>query len=376
MNSPLRSSPLPRILCILLLVMSAIALAAQPVVLRGGDRVKVVCEEEASITKEYTITRDGLIVLPFVGALQVAGLSERDAADSVSKRLVAEGIVRKATVTVTRLSSSSAGVRFSGAIKLSGETPYRDGMRLSDIISLAGPTDDADLARIEVQPAQGRRIVVRYSAEQQSSEKANPFLRPGDRVLFPVKLRPDEISVFGAVKNPQTLSFSEGLTLDSAIRNAGGVAASADPEAVQLDRQGSESMMLSLQRHAAFKLQPGDRIVVNLKTDLSYVQVDGEVMRPGAVVFRPGIRLSDAIMAVGGPTTRAKVDKVRLYRMIEGRQVASEHDANGIFRGMTADVMLKPGDRITVPSARSGKGSGGLVRTAVGAVLLYLILSR
>lgn len=70
------------------------------------------------------------------------------------------------------------------------------------------------------------------------------------------------------------------------------------------------------------------------------------VQKPGAVPYRQGMRLSQAIQAAGGPTPFSKMNKVKLIRA--GRP-PTVHNIKSDMGNPAVDVILQPDDQINVP---------------------------
>jgi polysaccharide export outer membrane protein len=89
-----------------------------------------------------------------------------------------------------------------------------------------------------------------------------------------------------------------------------------------------------------------------------YISVLGEVKSPGRVQLEDesnGMRLVDAISAVGGFSGIAKADAVRITRAAtDGSESTEVVDAEALVNGRDADIpeaflILKPGDVVYVP---------------------------
>lgn len=193
---------------ILIASLVAVASVAQNRLVKPGDVVRLTCEQEPSLNRDYTITQDGLIVLSFIGAVEVGGLSEKEAGDRVAARLVEERIVTDATVTVRVQDPVSQPIRFRGAVKTSGEIPFRQGLRLSDVLAHAQPVETADLSRIEINPAAQDKLIVDFTRFATDGEKFNPLMKPGDDVFIPMQQRAPEVFVLGGVARPGAVPLS------------------------------------------------------------------------------------------------------------------------------------------------------------------------
>lgn len=355
---------------LLLLLGVVVAASAQTRVVKPGDKVTLTCEEEPSLNREYTLTKDGLILLSFVGAVRVGGLTEKEAGDKIAEQLVAQKILRKATVTLRLTAPPAAPVKYSGAVTNTGETPHSETLRLSDVVRLSQPTDVADLEKVEITSAIGEKIVVNFALYQGVNDAYNPLLKPGDSIFFAIKIKPAEIFVAGGVANPGTQSFVEGLTLRKAIDAAGGFSSLGDKARVHVERAGQTLDFDLTLPSADVALQPDDRVVVEVLKERRFVFVDGQVRKPGSIEYRDGMTISMAINDAM-PTGSARMDRVKLVR----RGAATEEFVNveRILKGFAPDVPLLAGDNIVVQ--KKGIKINPLT-AAAGVALFFLIVGR
>lgn len=342
-------SALFRFIALLVLLVAALPGLSQERPLRAGDKVRLTCEEEPSLNRDYTLTRDGLLLLSFVGAVEVGGLTPPDAAKRVADQLVAQRILPKATVSLRLLAPEVSPVRFAGAVKVAGETPYVEGMRLSALLTIAQPTTGANLRAVVIEDATGGKAEVDATKTDGELDLRDPKLRPGDFVFIPAFERPQEVLVLGGVMQPGSAPFAAGMTIRTAIEGAGGLSGMGDSKRVRLEREGQPARWIDLGTAAADdRVQVGDRIVVELRAVRRFVSVDGEVRKPGMVEFRDGMTLTQAIHVAGGVLPDARLDRVGVRRG-EGRQAKTEfHNLERILAGYVGDIALKPGDAILV----------------------------
>lgn len=344
-------------LTLLLLSMAALAQLPEGRSIRPLDTLQIVCEEEASLSKDYPVTRDGMVVLPFVGAISVTGLTEKQAADEIVKQLLAQRILRKATVTVKLLAPDAKPIRFAGAVKVSGEVPYRADLRLSDIVTLAIPTSSANLGAIEIVTAEGRKLVVAFDQEALSDPAKNPTLQSGDTVLFPVLTSPADVLVLGGVAKPGAYRFVDQMSVSRAIELAGGIGVLGNRNRVRLERGKDSPKVLDLDRvDTEVLLRPGDRIVVELRPVRRYLQVTGEVAKPGTVEYRDGMTLSQAIQDAGGLLRLPADARVGIIPVDSKTGKVVWYDFGKIKQGLIGDIKLNPGDKVVVQRARGRSG--------------------
>jgi polysaccharide export outer membrane protein len=94
-------------------------------------------------------------------------------------------------------------------------------------------------------------------------------------------------------------------------------------------------------------------IVTVAASAFSLVRVVGQVQRPQALPYREGMRVLDAILAVGGLTQFASGNRARVIRMENGHEtIIHVKVADLVNNGdVGANVALKPGDVLVVPQS-------------------------
>ena len=93
-------------------------------------------------------------------------------------------------------------------------------------------------------------------------------------------------------------------------------------------------------------VRPGDVITLHANTT-QFVYIGGEVKSPGEKTFRRGLTLTQAIIAAGGATEKAK--EARLGRDDgHGFLTVTRIKLKDIESGKVPDPMTRPGDRIMI----------------------------
>ncbi len=84
---------------------------------------------------------------------------------------------------------------------------------------------------------------------------------------------------------------------------------------------------------------------------LSQVQVIGQVTRPSGVPYHAGLRVLDALLAVGGLTEFAAPNRAVLIRTENGKESKTKIRVGDLLDSGDLDqnLMLKPGDVIVIP---------------------------
>jgi len=91
------------------------------------------------------------------------------------------------------------------------------------------------------------------------------------------------------------------------------------------------------------------KVNVRLKGSKSKIYIDGEVKKPDAYEFQPGITALNACIMAGGFTTFAAPNRTKIVRK-QGEEVEIiKINLNKVKDGKIPDIELKPDDRIHVP---------------------------
>ena len=132
-----------------------------------------------------------------------------------------------------------------------------------------------------------------------------------------------------------------------------------------------------MEKHAtAPNLEPFDTIIVfgRYETDAPKVSIYGEVLRPGEYPLSEHLTAAQLVRLAGGFKRSAYRDSAELssYQIINGVRVELEHRQMPIGRAVAGepdtDVLLKPGDVLTISQIGGWNDIGGAVNV-VGEVL-------
>jgi len=214
------------------------------------------------------------------------------------------------------------------------------------------------------------------------SGKFNPRLQNGDRLYIyfvPQYQLLDEATILGQVTRPGIYPIREGRDrISDVVKAAGGFLPGADLGAItvrRVSRQNAEKdaelqRLLRLSRRELtdteyevlrtklaglreeYRLDwnrvlsegpPLDILLFNgdvVQVDrlISSIRIDGEVRRPGILMYRPGLGVEDYIRTAGGYSKRAWRSKVRVTRSVTGQTLLARDLAK-----------LDPGDFVWVP---------------------------
>lgn len=261
-----------------------------------------------SITR--TVDRDGRILLPEAGALQVAGLALGKVQGLIEGALRQQ--YRNAQLAVTVSSLRSVRVYVVGDVQRPGGYDISSlATPLSLLFAAGGPTAAGSLRT--ALHYRGKQLVEKidlYGFLLHGVRNGAASFQSGDTLLIPPA--GPQIAVLGAVRRPAIYELnSQDATLAALIDDAGGSTAAAslshirieridalhERETVTLPGGAASSPQAARKALAVFRVQDGDRIHVEpiLPYSQRAVYLAGHVVRPGRVPYTDGMRLTDVL---------------------------------------------------------------------------------
>lgn len=214
-----------------------------------GDVLDIKVYEEPDLDRVVRVGDDGMVTLPLIGKVQVAGQELGPITDTISQRLQADYLVNP-QVTIHIQEYRSSRVEVLGAVKSPG------------VIFLTGP---GDLINVLAQAGglvegAGRFVILTHGTTDPTTAgfntervdvhalldegrvELNLRIEGGDTVFVP---RRNEIYVMGEVNKQGAVPFESDMSLLQAITKAGGFANSAALTRVQIVRvvDGKEQIL-------------------------------------------------------------------------------------------------------------------------------------
>lgn len=279
-------------------------------VIGAGD--KLVIDLWGGVTQSFarTVDRDGRVLLPEAGAVQVAGMPLGKAQTLIEELLQQQ--YRDAQVAVTVADLHSVRVYVVGDVQRPGAYDISAlATPLSALYAAGGPT------------AVGSLRTLRHYREKQLVEEFDLYdfllhgmrggsarFESGDTLLVPPA--GPQIAISGAVKRPAIYELKAGeTTLGAVINDAGGMTAAASLDHVRIERIDAHEQRVTVTLPdgaiqdppgdpnivSTFEVKDGDRIRVEpiLPYSHSAVYLAGHVVRPGRVAYTDGMRLNDVL---------------------------------------------------------------------------------
>jgi polysaccharide export outer membrane protein len=157
----------------------------QAEVIRPGDLVDVRVLGQDQLSAKTRVRSDGQVSLPFLGDLAAGGLAPGKLSAVLEQRL--KTYVNSPVVAVSVEQAAAPPVSILGEVARSGKYPYEPGMRLLDVLALAGGlTEYAHKDRIFVMRGRPTPTRIRFDSRRllgAEGRAASFVLEPGDVVV-------------------------------------------------------------------------------------------------------------------------------------------------------------------------------------------------
>ena len=264
----------------------------------------------------------------------------------------------------------------SGAVQNAGDFIRTDGMRVSDLIKIAGGLltsaypDRALLLRLDERQRITQGFTINLKLALQDGPKDNLELKDGDEIIVYTYKQtiwePNrQVKISGAVQNPGVFPKTDGMKVSELIHRAGGVMPNA-----YLDRANIERFLPNEERYIIIPvnlakslsgdesydlaLENGDTLGVYTLQEAEYrpnnvVTIYGAVQKPDFYTRYTNMKLSDLIFISGGllPGARKSIEISRINDM--GIGVSISIDVANMLKGDNAnDPELKDEDIVFV----------------------------
>ena len=223
---------------------------------------------------------------------------------------------------------------------------------LEDILRFAGGfTDLAFKDRISISRITGNQ---RSISDVYQNQLGLFNLKGGDEVTVGriIDRYTNRIQIKGAVFRPGIFSLTEGLTLTQLIKNADGLKGDAYMQRASILRTkgdlSSEVLEVNLQavlegRQEDVVLQREDVIRISSIYDVQnerYIQILGEVKRPGTYPYAAGMTPEELILIAGGLQESANIKDIEIARRLEDSDSGTLSDI--ITTSINADLSFNP----------------------------------
>ncbi len=285
-----------------------------------GDSFELLTTGKISKEFELMVQRDGSMIIPGFGKINVIGKTLQDAEEAVNGLIESTSVGVEAYLTLSEVRDVQilllGGVESPGIYTLSGGSSILSALNVAGGISENGSYRKIDLRR------QGKTVktIDLYNIFVFGNYTNDLGLRSGDTIfVHPLSYR---VPVSGGVNNQAIYEVLPGETVADVISFASGFSYAFDGfEEIlvsRVDLLDKSYSRLGLNEFNTFELKPRDSLLVpsfdSSIEPLKQVEVSGEVRRPGKYYVNEGDTLSTLIERAGGYKESAYIFGGSLFR--------------------------------------------------------------
>jgi polysaccharide export outer membrane protein len=205
-----------------------------------GDLIDLSVYQVPELIMKVRVDLNGVVSLPLIGDLRLAGLTVRDAQLLIARELIERQLVKKPEVSLFIEEFATQGITVYGEVSTPGIYPLMGPHKLYDAISAAGGLTLKAGRTVTILHA-GRRAseeVIDLSGGK-TLEQANVTISPGDTIIVP---KAGVVYVLGEVNKPGAflMENNTSMSLMKAIALAGSTTKVASLKHAIILRKSSE----------------------------------------------------------------------------------------------------------------------------------------
>ena len=331
--------------------------AASDYIIQADDVISVTVQKHPEFSVETVIVpQQGVVALPVVKNVRVAGKTLAQIDAEITRGLKIR--LQRPEVSVRLEKPRPRPLSVYGTVKNAGIFEFKDGWRVSQVISAAGGLAVSDdLAGVVVN--RGNKIILDaplLPILRDQSSPQNIALKVGDAVRF--YERSARINVSGSVAKPGPFTVPLGSSIVEAIGLAGGPTEDASLSRATLRRANGRIVEVDLYKALRlgdktqnFRVLEGDSLIIPARQEKFFVY--GAVLKPGPFPLPDGraLRVADAISLAGGTTEKAALTRATLRKADGSTQIVNLYDVV-VLGSQTGNLTLAPDDSLSVPEAR------------------------
>jgi len=306
-------------------------------ILGPGDQLTLYLWGKIEQTLELELDRNGRVYLSRIGHVSLMGVRFSDATKVLKKELEKEFVNFELSVSMKKLKSISIFVL--GDVERPGKVTIPSTASIFQLLHAAGgPSKGGSLRDVKLlRNGKVLQTVDFYNYLISGNNKQTVSIQNNDTIFVPsIK---NTVLIDGAVNRTGIYEFSKPLSAKSLIDLAGGFSLNSSRQQIQIlrfDKLGRQNVIDINSDDVSFKqkllntkIRNGDVVSIFSVVEKiqNYVQVDGNVLRPGRYEYVKDMTLKDVIVKAAGVDEDTFLDRVDIYRFVSKnrRRIVTTH---------------------------------------------------
>lgn len=229
-----------------------------------GDVVRVTVYENEDMTTEDRITEKGVITMPLMGQVHIAGLTKVAAEGAIQKALSENKLVKNPSVTVRVVQYRSQLISVVGSVVKPGNYAIDKNSSLLELLALAGGVaadgDDERVSIIRTESGVPTKVDVNTRTLLEKAHMGdNVEVVAGDVIFVP---KAPMFYVYGEVHRPGAYRLQRDMTVLQALSVGGGLTPRGTERGIKINRRNDDGGSRIVEVLLSERLKPDDVITV------------------------------------------------------------------------------------------------------------------
>lgn len=329
--------------------------------LGAGDLVVIDIWGASQQTFEGTISPDGVVVIDGVGPIKLAGQTVKQATQTVKSRL--SNYYSDCSFSLSVGDTRSIQVQVVGDVMVPGTYTLSSLSSAFNALYAAGGINEIGTLRDIKVYRGGRQVATIDVYDYLLNGNQNGDIRLQDNDIVQVGPYECLVNVRGKIKRPMFYEMKRSESVKQLLSYAGGFSGDAYTKNVRLSRKsGQEYSMFTIDEFQMgnFNVMDGDSLYVDsvIARYSNMVEIRGAVKHAGQYQLGGEIQTVRGLLQVAeGLREDAFRNRAVMHREKDDLTLEMiSVDIDGILNGTIADIPLKKGDVLFVPSTVDMKG--------------------
>lgn len=329
--------------------------------LGSGDKVIIDVWGASQQTFEGIISPDGVVVIEGIGPIKLAGLSVQQATNTIKAKL--GQFYSECQFSLSVGETRSIQVQVMGEVRMPGTYTLSSLSSAFNALYAAGGINDIGTLRNIKVFRGGHQVGTIDVYDYLTNGNASGDVRLQDNDIVLVGPYDCLVNVRGKIKRPMWYEMKNGESVKQVLTLAGGFTGDAYTKSVRVTRKAGEEYSIHTVgefQMSSFALMDGDSLHVDsvMARFSNLVEIRGAVKHAGQYELGNEITSVRTLLEAAEGlredafTTRAVMHRQKADLTLEMLSV----DLEGIVKGKAADIPLRKGDVLFVPSTVDMKG--------------------
>ncbi len=340
-----------------------------------GDEIIISVWGDTKLYYQLTINREGNLIIPDVGPINVSGLTIQQLREKLLHRMTEVfSSLKNGQRGATSFLDVSLGKLRTIQVFVLGEVSKPGGYSLSSLSTMlhalylsGGPTVNGSLRTINL--LRDNKVIAQldfYDYAIKGNKTNDVRLQDGDILFVPPAQK--RVAIVGAVIRPAIYELKEKEQLSDLLSFTGGIQVNAYTERVHIERLVPYNQRQQLKKDildldlpfqsvndllkSSFYMEDGDIVSIFSITNYPYnrVTISGNVNKPGTFAFTEGMRARDLIMQADSFARNTFMGKATLLRLLPNlrREIYQFNPQKALAGDTTENLLLKNEDQIII----------------------------